>query len=95
MAAVQAARSANVFVIFVVLDNPNSRVREGSMVNQILFLDIVYASVTDENGFNFAYRFLSRVTYSKCNSGMSWNSSIANIARSQNEEYWGQIVGAH
>lgn len=26
-AAVQAARSANVFVIFVVLDNPNSRVR--------------------------------------------------------------------
>ncbi len=26
-AAVQAARSANIFVIFVVLDNPNSRVR--------------------------------------------------------------------
>lgn len=26
-AAVQATRSANVFVIFVVLDNPNSRVR--------------------------------------------------------------------
>ena len=26
-AAVQAARNANVFVIFVVLDNPNSRVR--------------------------------------------------------------------
>lgn len=26
MAAVRAARSANVFVIFVVLDNPNSRV---------------------------------------------------------------------
>lgn len=28
LAAVQAARSANVFVIFVVLDNPNSRVSE-------------------------------------------------------------------
>lgn len=27
-AAVQAARSANIFVIFVVLDNPNSRVRD-------------------------------------------------------------------
>jgi hypothetical protein len=27
-AAVQAARSANVFVIFVVLDNPKSRVRD-------------------------------------------------------------------
>ena len=30
-AAVQAARSANVFVIFVVLDNPNSRVRAVSI----------------------------------------------------------------
>lgn len=28
MAAVRAARSGNVFVIFVVLDNPNSRVSE-------------------------------------------------------------------
>lgn len=28
MAAVRAARSANVFIIFVVLDNPNSRVSE-------------------------------------------------------------------
>lgn len=27
VAAVQAARSANIFVIFVVLDNPNTRVR--------------------------------------------------------------------
>ncbi|XP_051954130.1 midasin-like [Xyrauchen texanus] len=34
-AAVQAARSANIFVIFVVLDNPNSRVR-----NQNSILDI-------------------------------------------------------
>lgn len=28
MAAVRAARSANVFIIFVVLDSPNSRVSE-------------------------------------------------------------------
>lgn len=28
MAAVQAARSANIFVIFVVLENPNSRVKD-------------------------------------------------------------------
>lgn len=28
-AAVRAARGANVFIIFVVLDNPNSRVSQG------------------------------------------------------------------
>lgn len=37
-AAVRAARSANIFIIFVALDNPNSRVSEGEEGGEALFL---------------------------------------------------------
>ncbi len=45
MAAVRAARSANVFVIFVVLDNPNSRVSKEEP-NLFHYLHIQIQSVT-------------------------------------------------
>lgn len=38
MAAVRSARGANVFVIFVVLDNPNSRVRICTFLYKFFFL---------------------------------------------------------
>lgn len=56
MAAVRAARSVNVFVIFVVLDNPNSRVRdEGTFTHSTAEPELLQVVNNQNNMQIFSY----------------------------------------